>query len=171
MKTIEDAKQFAIAAHGDQQRKYTGEPYWHHLEEVAYLTSYSGDLDIPRHVVQAAWLHDVLEDTSVEFLELREEFGEWVADLVWWLTDQYISNTLYGNRKERKRLERLRFKGAPYYAKAIKLADLISNTNSIVERDPEFAKVYLEEKRLLLEEAMSDMKDHPLYKTALEAIN
>jgi (p)ppGpp synthase/HD superfamily hydrolase len=170
MKTIEDAKQFAIAAHGDQQRKYTGEPYWHHLEEVAYLTKYSGDLDIPEHVVQAAWLHDVLEDTSVEYHELQEEFGDEVARLVSWLTDAYTSRE-YGNRKERKRLERRRFKRAPYYAKVIKLADLISNTSSIVERDPEFAKVYLEEKRLLLDEAMSDMKDHPLYKATLEAIN
>ena len=36
-------------------------------------------------------------------------------------------------------------------AKTIKLADLIDNTKSIVEHDPRFAKVYLEEKRLLLE--------------------
>lgn len=170
MKTIEDAKQFAIAAHGDQKRKYTGEPYWHHLEEVAYLTNYSGDLHMPKYVIQAAWLHDVLEDTSVEFFELREEFGDEVARLVSWLTDAYTSRE-YGNRKERKRLERLRFERAPYYAKVIKLADLISNTKSIVVHDPEFAKVYLEEKRLLLEEAMSGMKDHPLYEAALESVN
>lgn len=170
MKTIEDAKLFAIAAHGDQKRKYTGEPYWHHLEEVAYLTNYSGDLHMPKYAIQAAWLHDILEDTSVEFLELREEFGEKVAGLVLWLTDSYVSKE-YGNRKERKRLERLRFKDAPYYAKVIKLADLISNTSSIVEHDPEFAKVYLEEKRLLLEEAMSDMKGHPLYEEALGLVH
>lgn len=163
MKTIEDAKLFAIAAHGNQKRKYTGEPYWHHLKEVADKVQ---TLSVPDRVIQAAWLHDVLEDTSVEFLELREEFGEGVAQLVLWLTDAYTSKE-YGNRRERKRLERMRFKKAQYNAKVIKLADLISNTSSIVERDPEFAKVYLEEKRLLLEEAMSDMKDHPLYEEAL----
>jgi (p)ppGpp synthase/HD superfamily hydrolase len=169
MKTIEDAKQFAIAAHGDQKRKYTGEPYWHHLEEVAYLVSLLEPAPLG-HVIQAAWLHDVLEDTSVEFLELREEFGDEVAEIVLWLTDAYTSKE-YGNRKERKRLERLRFERAPYYAKVIKLADLISNTSSIVERDPEFAKVYLEEKRLLLEEAMSDMRDHLLYEEALGLVS
>jgi hypothetical protein len=33
----------------------------------------------------------------------------------------------------------------------IKCADIISNTSSIVMHDPAFARVYLEEKRLLLE--------------------
>jgi len=33
----------------------------------------------------------------------------------------------------------------------IKVADLISNTGSIVEHDPKFAVTYLEEKRLLLD--------------------
>jgi len=36
------------------------------------------------------------------------------------------------------------------------LADLISNTESIVKHDEKFAKVYLEEKRLLLTEALYD---------------
>lgn len=36
-------------------------------------------------------------------------------------------------------------------AKTIKLADLIDNTRSIVERDPKFAQIYLAEKALLLE--------------------
>jgi hypothetical protein len=40
---------------------------------------------------------------------------------------------------------------APAEAQTIKLADLISNSRSIMEHDPEFARVYLEEKRLLLE--------------------
>lgn len=166
METIEDAKLFAIAAHGDQKRKYTGEPYWHHLKEVADKVQ---ALSVPSRVIQAAWLHDVLEDCDVEYHELQDAFGDKVAELVLWLTDAYTSKE-HGNRKERKRLERVRFKKAPYYAKVIKLADLISNTSSIVERDPEFAKVYLEEKRSLLEEAMSDMKDHPLYEEALRYI-
>ena len=32
---IHRAKEYAIKAHGDQKRKYSGEPYWHHLQEVA----------------------------------------------------------------------------------------------------------------------------------------
>jgi hypothetical protein len=40
---------------------------------------------------------------------------------------------------------------APAEAQTIKLADLISNTRSIMEHDEAFARTYLEEKRLLLE--------------------
>jgi hypothetical protein len=40
---------------------------------------------------------------------------------------------------------------APAEAQTIKLADLISNSKSIMEHDPAFAKTYLEEKRLLLD--------------------
>ena len=36
-------------------------------------------------------------------------------------------------------------------AKTIKLADLIDNSKSILEYDPKFAKVYMAEKKLLLE--------------------
>jgi hypothetical protein len=39
---------------------------------------------------------------------------------------------------------------APAEAQTIKLADLISNSRSIMAHDPAFAKTYLEEKRLLL---------------------
>jgi hypothetical protein len=39
---------------------------------------------------------------------------------------------------------------APAEAQTIKLADLCSNSKSIMEHDPAFAKTYLEEKRLLL---------------------
>lgn len=35
-------------------------------------------------------------------------------------------------------------------AKLIKVADIISNTSDIAEADPDFARVYLNEKRLLL---------------------
>ncbi|MBO6535097.1 MAG: hypothetical protein JJ966_02665 [Balneolaceae bacterium] len=43
-------------------------------------------------------------------------------------------------------------------------ADLISNTYSIVEHDPGFAKVYLREKELLLEVLKEG--DHTLWKKA-----
>jgi hypothetical protein len=48
-------------------------------------------------------------------------------------------------------LSRARLGAAPYWVQTIKCADIISNTSSIVMHDPAFARVYLEEKRLLLE--------------------
>jgi (p)ppGpp synthase/HD superfamily hydrolase len=80
---------------------------------------------------------------------IRAEFGSKVSDLVGWLTD--VSRPEQGNRATRKAIDRAHTASAPSEAQTIKLCDLISNTRSIVEHDPEFARVYLAEKRLLLE--------------------
>jgi len=142
------AYEFAKIAHAavGQKRKYTGEPYFVHPLEVARIVR-----TVPHnsHMIAAAYLHDVLEDTKITFEFLFDEFGADVAALVFWLTDQ--SKATDGNRKQRKKIDREHIAIAPPEAKTIKLADLISNTKSIVEHDIEFAAVYLEEKKLLLE--------------------
>ena len=65
------------------------------------------------------------------------------------LTD--VSKPEDGNRAVRKEIDRQHTAQASPQAKTIKLADLISNTVSIVEHDPKFARIYLKEKALLLE--------------------
>ena len=39
MTLIAQTRDFAIHFHGEQKRKYTGEPYWHHCRNVAELVS------------------------------------------------------------------------------------------------------------------------------------
>ena len=148
MNTVERAKVFATAAHAavGQTRKYTGEPYVVHPMEVASLVESVGGTEA---MVAAALLHDVLEDTGVTVDVLEEQFGSEVADLVLWLTD--VSKPNDGNRSTRKALDRQHSAAAPAAAQTVKVADLISNTRSIVAHDPDFAKVYLAEKRLLLD--------------------
>jgi (p)ppGpp synthase/HD superfamily hydrolase len=148
MNTVERARIFATAAHAavGQTRKYTGEPYVVHPIEVSEIVASVGGTDA---MVAAALLHDVLEDTGVTFDVLEAEFGSEVAELVLWLTD--VSKPEDGNRSTRKALDRQHSAAAPAEAQTIKVADLISNTRSIVAHDPNFAKVYLEEKRMLLE--------------------
>lgn len=148
MNTVERARIFATAAHAavGQTRKYTGEPYIVHPVEVAKIVESHGGSNA---MIAAALLHDVLEDTSVTFDVLETEFGSEVAELVLWLTD--VSKPEDGNRSTRRALDRQHSAAAPAEAQTVKVADLISNTRSIVAHDPGFAKVYLEEKRLLLE--------------------
>jgi hypothetical protein len=62
-----------------------------------------------------------------------------------------LSDTETGNRAQRKAAGRARLAAAPDWVQTIKCADLISNTASIVQHDPAFAVVYIEEKRLLLD--------------------
>jgi len=136
------AMQFAINAHNGQERKYTGEPYYYHMAEVVGILQLLNPSD---HLVAIAWLHDVIEDQGITYEELKKEFGSFVADGVLMLSDLEE-----GNRATRKAASRERLSKAPHWIQTIKVADLISNTSSIVERDPEFAVLYLEEKRELL---------------------
>jgi (p)ppGpp synthase/HD superfamily hydrolase len=141
------AAEFAAAAHArvGQLRKYTGTPYIEHPRAVADLVR--GVAHTPE-MLAAAWLHDTIEDTGATHEELYYAFGPVVARLVTELTD--VSKPSDGNRKARKALDREHLAIASPPAKTIKLADLIDNTRSIVANDPKFARVYLEEKRLLL---------------------
>jgi (p)ppGpp synthase/HD superfamily hydrolase len=148
MDVVERARVFATAAHGAvaQLRKYTNEPYIVHPAEVASIVRSVPHTDA---MLAAAWLHDVVEDTGVTLETVRTEFGDEVAELVGWLTD--VSRPDHGNRAARKAVDRAHSAAAPAAAQTVKLADLISNTRSILEHDQKFAKTYLEEKRLLLE--------------------
>lgn len=136
------AMTFAIQAHHDQKRKYTGEPYFGHLAEVAGIVA---SVNRDETMIATAWLHDCVEDQGVTKETLVKEFGLIVAEGVMFLSDLET-----GNRAERKEKSRTRLAWAPGWVQTIKCADLISNTKSIVQHDPKFAKVYLAEKEMLL---------------------
>lgn len=148
MSFVEGAKLFAIGAHGasNQLRKYTGEPYWVHLEEVASLVKEHGGSE---DAIAAAWLHDVREDTAITHATIQQLFGAHVARLVDGVTD--ISKPEDGTRAVRKRLDREHLARQCSTCKTIKLCDVISNTRTILDRDPVFARTYLKEKMALLD--------------------
>lgn len=147
MNLVYKARIFATGAHAavGQLRKYTFEPYIVHPAEVASIVATT---TTNPNILAAAWLHDVVEDTGVTLALIEEEFGTDVSDLVRWLTN--VSTPADGNRKQRKQRDLLFIQNAPPEAKTIKLADLISNTPSIITHDPNFAKVYIPEKIALL---------------------
>lgn len=139
---------FARDKHGaiNQRRKYSNERYIYHPVEVAKKIRSIGGSEA---MICAALLHDCVEDTSATLEEVKTLFGDEIASLVEMLTD--VSQKSDGNRRVRKELDRQHTAQASPEAKSIKLADLISNTQSIVAHDPDFARVYLKEKSLLLE--------------------
>lgn len=147
MTSIVVAKACTLAthAHGDQKRKYTGDPYIKHPAEVVNILRHYG-VNAPT-ILAAAYLHDVVEDTDTSFNSIDQWCGIGVAELVWWLTD--LETPKHGNRQIRKELARMRYSYAPLEACLIKIADCISNTRSIAEHDKDFARVYLPEIRLL----------------------
>lgn len=142
-----EAMKFAREVHQHQQRKYTGNPYADHLAEVAGIVTTIIDHDFDHDtIIAVAWLHDCMEDQGVALGTIGRRFGLVVADGVCLLSDLET-----GNRAERKAASRTRLASAPGWVQTIKCADLISNTSSIVKHDPNFAVVYMEEKRLLLD--------------------
>lgn len=147
MSLIEQADEFAAWAHRNQKRKYTGDPYIIHPRAVAAIVR-----TVHGHtpeMICAALLHDTVEDCGVSLMEILVQFGPQVAELVEWLSD--VSKPGDGNRAARKALDRAHIARAPWEAQVIKLADLLDNTATITQHDPDFAKVYMREKKLLLE--------------------
>ena len=146
---VEQARVFASEAHAvvQQVRKYTGEPYINHPQEVVAILLEYGITDPV--MLAAAWLHDVVEDTGVPSEAIHAAFGNEVGCLVDGLTDTTAPSD--GPRAVRKAKARAYLAAQSPACKTIKLADLISNTRSIAERDPVFAVTYMAEKRLLLE--------------------
>ncbi len=75
---IADAHDFAAAAHDGQRRK-SGEPFIVHPVEVAIILA---ELHMDPDTLRAALLHDTVEDTDFTLDDVRERFGEAVAELV-----------------------------------------------------------------------------------------
>lgn len=143
---IQRAMTFCMAAHSDHPRKYTDEPYWKHCAEVAALVATApGATD---EMIAAAWLHDTVEDTDTTPDTIKDQFGEEVARLVEGLSDVSVPED--GDRAVRKAIDRKHLQGTCGHTHTIKMADLISNTSSILTHDRGFGRTYLSEKRLLL---------------------
>ncbi len=77
-KMIEDAFHFVEKMHAGILRK-SGEPYIHHLIEVAYIVA---TLQGGPVTIAAALLHDVVEDTETTVEDIEKMFGEETARIV-----------------------------------------------------------------------------------------
>lgn len=144
---IQMAKRFAIYHHNriKHKRRYTGEPYWHHCQEVAKFIEVHGGT---AEQVAAAWLHDVVEDTGVKMQTIYRWFGWTIGHLVEGLTD--VSKPSDGNRATRKEIDRQHTANQVRAVRFIKLADVVSNARSIVVHDKDFAVVFISEIEKLL---------------------
>ena len=77
-KLIMKAYNLAKEKHKDQKRS-SGEPYIVHPLNVAYILA---DIGLDDSTICAALLHDVVEDTDVTDKDLRNQFGNEIADMV-----------------------------------------------------------------------------------------
>ncbi len=115
------AASFACRLHKDQLRDDGRTPYFSHPVRVALVVATTfGCTD--EAVLAAALLHDVLEDTTGDYDDLLERFGERVAGLVSALSKD---DRLVEPQREAEYDRRL--SDAPWEARLIKLADVLDN--------------------------------------------
>lgn len=134
-------RDFALKAHGDQRYGDGSHPYSKHLEAVVAVAK---EYDLPEEVIKAAWLHDVLEDTSLVPIKLRNKFGADVARLVWAVTDDFPD--LPRRVRCPKTWEKIRMIRGVDAAVVLKLCDRIANMEACEwSGKPDMAKMYKKE--------------------------
>lgn len=80
---IEKAREFSLKNYHNKTREFSNQSYFDHAERVACSLKYfTTDEDI----IAAAYLHDILEKTSLSVEDIQNIFGKRIAHLVWELT-------------------------------------------------------------------------------------
>jgi guanosine-3',5'-bis(diphosphate) 3'-pyrophosphohydrolase len=123
---------FAAEKHRDQRRKdKEASPYINHPIALASLLATVGGIT-EINVLQAALLHDTVEDTDTSYEELVAQFGRTVADIVMEVTDDKLL--------EKPRRKALQIEHAPHASRAaalVKLADKTCNLRDVASSPPE----------------------------------
>lgn len=133
MEQIKAAYQLAHEAHKEQTRK-TGEPYIIHPIAVARIVA--EELMLGANPVIAAFLHDVVEDTSYTMEDIEKLFGEDVAFLVRVVTKQKKEH--YEMSKQLDNFKQM-LDSVHYDIRAIliKLADRLHNMRTLNSMKPD----------------------------------
>jgi (p)ppGpp synthase/HD superfamily hydrolase len=141
------AVEFALRYHGDQTRP-TGAPYAEHLLEALEVLVRGAGVTDPA-ILQAAVLHDVVEDTPATIDDVRQAFGDRVAELVGWVTKPEPGEG--ADRTAAKEAYLSRLQDAPDDAVLVKLADRVSNVQTLRNlRLPKQRQYYAETVRYII---------------------
>ena len=128
--SVLSAALFAAAKHRDQRRKdAAASPYINHPLAVAEVLARHGVSDTV--VLQAALLHDTIEDTETTAEELGERFGPSVRDVVLEVTDDKRLP-----KAERKRRQVEKAGTISDSAKLVKIGDKICNVIDVASSPP-----------------------------------
>tara|TARA_R110000737_G_scaffold168066_1_gene194593 strand:+ start:347 stop:967 length:621 start_codon:yes stop_codon:yes gene_type:complete len=120
-----DCWDFASKHHKGQW--YGSKPYMYHLKKVSDVALDCDYTD--ESILMSCLLHDVIEDTMATYKDVKENFGEEVAEIVYCVTDE-----LGRNRKERKSKTYKKIYDNPK-AIVVKLCDRISNITESMSAD------------------------------------
>jgi len=126
-----EAVHFAADRHRDQRRKGNdASPYINHPIAVAEVLARVGGVD-DLVTLQAAVLHDTVEDTKTQPEEIEARFGRQVRNVVCEVTDDKCRP-----KQERKDLQIEHAPQLSPQAKHVKLGDKICNVIDLTENPP-----------------------------------
>ena len=144
---VQKAMFYAKKYHGEQKRQ-TGEPYYSHCFEVAYmLANYTSREDrryFRTDLLVSSILHDCIEDTELSFEMIKELFGELVASQVESLTRVKI----YGKITSKELVNSLLMQEDCYYKRGvlmIKMFDRLHNVQTLKGNSPKKIKRVIDE--------------------------
>ncbi len=165
------AAEFARRRHVAQHRDSDGAPFIVHPLEVAFELHRSG---YPDHVIAAAVLHDVLEDTDTDQPELQLRFGPEVCELVALVSD----DPAIADEEERKDDIRDRVRASDGDALVIYAADKISKVRELrglvvrglPQRDADTKLRRYEKSLRMLERSRADNRLVELLRFEIEAL-
>lgn len=120
---VHEAEIFATEAHKGQSRpNAAADAYIDHPKQVVEIVR---SVDGTPEELAATWLHDVVEDTDVTLDQIRERFGNAVAEIVDGLTDPL--DFADKPTKIRKKMQAERVINKSDSVKRIKVADQTAN--------------------------------------------
>ncbi len=120
---IHKAIEFAVLKHATQKRKGTDIPYIVHPIEVMQILSENG---CKEDVVIAGLLHDTVEDTGTSINEIKQNFGDVVANIV-----AFESEDKSKTWEQRKQATIDRLSKSDFNQTICCLADKLSNIRAI----------------------------------------
>jgi (p)ppGpp synthase/HD superfamily hydrolase len=140
----------AVVAHHGQKRRHSEIPFVIHPIRVAHEIAKQDN--VTPDVVAAAFLHDVVEDTTFTVEQIEAVFGPEIAMLVESLTNiSHRDEHKEKSRADRKKLDREYLRHAPRWAKVIKLLDRLDNLREMTGDTEQFIHIYVEESRKLVD--------------------
>lgn len=134
---INKAIYWAKKYHSDQKRK-SGEPYYSHPLEVAYMVS---DYKLKTDVIVASILHDIIEDTEVTVGMIFDNFGWRIAEMV----DRLTRDRPDGSKLTVEEILNNSYQEKDREVLLIKLFDRLHNIQNLGAISPEKVKKVIKE--------------------------
>jgi|TARA_B100001093_G_scaffold418175_1_gene409329 GTP diphosphokinase / guanosine-3',5'-bis(diphosphate) 3'-diphosphatase len=163
-----NALRTATKAHKGQFRKSGGEYIAHPKEVAKIVAKFKPKSSNLSALVQAAYLHDTVEDTDLTHSDLVKQFGGLVANLVDQLTTKKDDLEAAGGKGEYIKDKMVNMTS---WALVIKLADRLANVSDIRQQKPAWQKKYAGDTKLALDAVKKDRKDlSPTHKKIIKNI-